>query len=105
MDFLNRILNGRDINDKFVNYPRNGQPLFYSNRKEKFNMYIATKAKTINNGGSEPYGDMRWCKYVKFHQTDEDHMTDLLQKLRLENGQGRLSLRIPPAPGHMQCES
>ena len=60
--------NGQEIKgygEKWANmfdYPPPKEPQFYNHETHK--MYLTFGAETINNGGADPYQDMRWCKYV-----------------------------------------
>ncbi|OAL44289.1 hypothetical protein IQ07DRAFT_649330 [Pyrenochaeta sp. DS3sAY3a] len=64
--------------ENMFNYPPKGEPQSYND--EGLTMHLAMGAETVQNGGPEPYEDMRWCKDYDW-KMGKDDCTYALRKL------------------------
>lgn len=48
--------------DNMFNFPPEKEPQFYPT--ERYKMHVTIGAESIENGGPQPYQDIRWCKYA-----------------------------------------
>jgi hypothetical protein len=60
----NEIRGFGQYSEGFFDYPPSNEPQF-STDDPYYNMHLTMGAETINNGGEDPYEDMRWCRYVQ----------------------------------------